>query len=133
MKPNAKTGKCPACTKHFDPHSANPAFVEEIEGCVVQMIYAFCPKCKSRFDLSIETERKALANDCFKNVKLGQDSVSFTVTSSLALIANSWDFYRAWKYGADISRPMFDLINAGLVNEYINLSRVDKLGDNHAE
>lgn len=118
-------GKCPACKHKYNPLKAEVAFIEDVKDRSVQLVFALCPDCKWCFDLATANERISFANSCFENVKLSEDPLAFTITSSLALEAHKGAFYPAWFFGLDIPRPLFDAIYSGTVNECQVLSDID--------
>lgn len=124
------TGKCPACNYLFDACTASPAFAE---GHRVLLIYALCPICKGHHDSCTGEERSELAKECFRNFKLSENNTAYTVTSSLALDVNGGKFIQAWINGVDIPKPLFDAIEAGIVDAYAILPGSEVLGASHAD
>ena len=124
---------CPCCTNTFDPHHAEMAFIEKRKGHKIGVIYALCPNCTFDFELGTSDSCVELMKKCFANVRLSEDSAAYTVTTTIALEANGGKFYPAWANGVDIPKPLFDAIDAGIVDDYTIFCGCEVQGAIHAE
>lgn len=109
-------GQCPHCGYTFDAIKATMAFPGKITGKKISLVFALCPECYDAFSMGAEIQQTEIIKSSFTNVLKNQHT-DWTVTSSLALDANFGDFFNAWWYGIDLTRPIFDAINNGLVEE----------------
>lgn len=115
-------GKCPACTNPYTPAASSPAFLEQLPGHRLLVVYALCPKCKAAHASGSTKKRTKIQNTCFCNVKLsGESPQVWTITNSLAYEAHGGDFYSAWVYGVSIPKALVKAIDQGFIQEAVFL------------
>lgn len=113
-------GKCPACTNPYTPRATSIAFVEQLPGHRILVVYALCHDCKAAYESGSTETCTSIRNTCFCNVKLsGESPGGWKITNSLAYEAHGGDFYSAWVYGVSIPKIIFKAIDQGLIKEGI--------------
>jgi len=114
-------GKCPNCTCSFNAIEATPAF--PVVGSSNQKIileFALCPECYKEFAKGSEKQQKIFIKNSIDNIVINPNN-EWTVTNHLAIAANSGSFFNAWQYGSGIPKPIFDLINQGVIDDVVVL------------
>ena len=110
-------GKCPHCQSNFDAHHAILAFPVINRGKKVSLVFALCPDCFSKFEKADIQQKIEIAKTSGINVIDGI-SDEWTVTSSLAFDAHLGNFFNAWWDGVGLTKPIFDEINDGSLQDF---------------
>lgn len=116
MKFTKTNGQCPHCKCTFNAKKATLTFPVNLSGKQISFAFALCPDCYQVFILADKKLKNEIIKTSFTNFKKNQHN-DWTITSSLALVAHSGDFFNAWWYGLDIPKPIFDAINNRLIND----------------
>ncbi len=109
-------GVCPYCERTFDANKAIPAFPVTMRNKILVLEFALCPKCYGKFRLCNKEQQGTIIVDCIHRLANNID-IGWTVTTNLALCANSGHFFNAWWKGTGLPRVVLDAINDGLVDE----------------
>ena len=112
------SAQCPHCKRTFDARKAILSFPGTLTGKRIFLVFALCPDCYEMFKQRNTSQQSTIVVASFTNF-LNNPYVDWTITSSIALHAYSYDFFNAWWCGIDIPESVFDAINDGLVNEIV--------------
>jgi hypothetical protein len=102
---------CTHCTSSHHLTLSTPVFWEMLKHND-SVIYCVCQSCSNQFNLSNFADKKAMVQQCFKNVKETPPNSDgsypyWAFTTSLTLKLNGYDLLRALKNGHQLSRSEY--------------------------